>query len=62
MKIKTNIKSGGWKGENHNQTVRVKSGLKAGGNDGWINHNQTLHLKSAVKAGGVAMPERRDPK
>ena len=37
MKIKSNIKAGGWR-INHNQTVsrglKVKSGIKAGASDG----------------------------
>ena len=56
MKIKTNVKAGGWL-SNHNQTVacglKVKSSVKAGG---WSsNHNQTaargLKVKSGIKAG-----------
>jgi hypothetical protein len=55
MKIKTNVKAGGWL-NNHNQTVsrglKVKTSVKAGG--GWANHNQTvargLREKTTVKA------------
>jgi hypothetical protein len=41
MKIKSNVKSGGIRQENHNQTrvIRVKSGIKAGGIR-QENHNQ----------------------
>ena len=43
MKVKTNIKAGGWS-SNHNQTasrgLKVKTNVKSGG---WMNnHNQTL--------------------
>jgi len=62
MRIKTNVKAGSLN-LNHNQTlaserktIRIKSGVKAGG---VINHNQTLvragktiRVKSGVKAGG----------
>jgi hypothetical protein len=36
---------------NHNQTLRVKTQLKAG----WlgVNHNQTLRVKTCLKAGGL---------
>ena len=61
MKIKTNVKAGGWS-NNHNQTVvrslKVKSGVKAGVVGPEYrkpNHNQTvasgLKVKSGVKAG-----------
>jgi hypothetical protein len=60
MKIKSNVKAGGW--TNHNQTaargLKVKTNVKAGGigiPQGSINHNQTvsrgLKVKSGVKAG-----------
>jgi hypothetical protein len=59
MKIKSNVKAGGW--DNHNQTVsrglKVKTNVKAGG---WENHNQTaargLKVKTNVKAGGIRIP------
>ena len=61
MKVKTNIKAGGWL-NNHNQTatrgLKVKSGVKAGVVGPEYrkpNHNQTvasgLKVKSGVKAG-----------
>jgi hypothetical protein len=64
MKIKTNVKAGGWT-TNHNQTaardLKVKSGVKAGivGPEyRKPNHNQTvatgLKVKSGVKAGRKA--------
>jgi hypothetical protein len=55
MKVKTNIKAGGWV-NNHNQTatrgLKVKSGVKAGG---WTNnHSQTVvsgrKVKTEIKA------------
>jgi hypothetical protein len=64
MKIKTNVKAGGWT-NNHNQTVvcglKVKCGVKAGivaPEYRKPNHNQTvatgLKVKSGVKAGRKA--------
>ena len=37
--------------------MKIKTNVKAGGNDGWANHNQTvtrgLRVKSNVKAGST---------
>ena len=66
MKIKTNVKAGGWSMQ-HNQKVtrglKVKTRVKAGQIDfppGPGNHNQTvsrgLKVKSGVKVGGVRIP------
>jgi hypothetical protein len=60
MKIKTNVKAGGY--NNHNQTaasgLKVKTNVKAGGT---LNHNQTvvsgLKVKTSVKAGFNPQPE-----
>jgi len=63
VKIKSNVKAGGWQNQ-HNQTVvrglKIQSGVKAGGSIpgmGGMNHNQTvvrgLKVKSNVKAGNV---------
>ena len=62
MKVKTNIKAGGWS-SNHNQTasrgLKVKTDVKCGG---WMNnHNQTatpgLKVKTSVKAGFNPQPD-----
>jgi hypothetical protein len=49
MTIKTNVKAGGIDGQ-HNETLAVRSNVKAGG---WSNHNETLVVRSNVKAGRV---------
>ena len=49
MKVKTNVKAGGLVIGNHNQTVVVKTGVKAGL---YNNHNQTIVVRTGIKAGG----------
>lgn len=59
MRIRTNVKAGGF--QNHNQTVsrglKVKTNVKAGRRGMGLQHNQTaarsLKVKSGVRAGGV---------
>jgi hypothetical protein len=49
MKIRTQLKAGGWS-SNHNEALRVKTSLKTGG---WTsNHNEALRVKTSLKAGG----------
>lgn len=39
---------------NHNQSLRVRSGVRAGGGgfgSGGVNHNQSLRVRSGVRAG-----------
>ena len=49
MTIKTNVKAGG-RDLNHNESLVVRSNVKAGG---WSNHNETLAVRSDVKAGRI---------
>lgn len=49
MKIRTELRAGG-KSLNHNQTLAVRSALKAG-RMGWSNHNETLAVRTTLKAG-----------
>ena len=52
MKTKTNIKSGRI-ALNHNQTLKVKTSVRAGGIR-MQNHNQSLKVKTSVRAGKIA--------
>ena len=52
MKTKTNIKSGGI-ALNHNQALKVKTSVRAGGIN-LANHNQSLRVKTSVRAGKLA--------
>jgi hypothetical protein len=58
MKLKTKVSTGEREGVHSNQraTVKVKSGVKAGGT--WVpNHNRgAVKVKSGVKAGGTHVP------
>jgi len=54
MRIRTQIKAGGLDGPgkivlNHNEVLRVRSTVKAGGEN--LNHNEALRVRSTVKAG-----------
>ena len=49
MTIETNVKAGALT-SNHNETLAVRSNVKAGG---WSNHNETLVVRSDVKAGRI---------
>ena len=51
MKSKSRVKAGRIS-FNHNQTLRVRTGLKAGR---WNNHNQTLKVRTSVKAGAMTL-------
>jgi len=55
MTIKTNVKAGALCSTctyyNHNETLAVRSNVKAGGLP--LNHNETLAIRSDVKAGGL---------
>jgi len=55
MRIRTQIKAGGLDGPgkiilNHNEALRVRSMVKAGGTE--AQHNEALRVRSTVKAGG----------
>jgi hypothetical protein len=62
MKIRSNVKAGGYN-SNHNQTiargVRVKSNVKAGTGPDGTNHNQMIargvRVKSNVRAGIIGV-------
>ena len=49
MKIRTQLKAGGTPRPQHNETLRVRSTVKAGGVS--VNHNETLAVRSSLKAG-----------
>jgi hypothetical protein len=50
MTITTNLDAGAWV-RNHNEALRVRSTIRAGGVEG--QHNEALRVRSTVKAGGV---------
>ncbi len=55
MTIKTDVKAG-FKIGNHNETLAVRSNVKAGiGGWGSYNHNETLAVRSNVEAGGKSL-------
>jgi hypothetical protein len=41
MTIRTQLKAGGWKLQNHNEALHVRSAIRAGGL-GSVNHNEAL--------------------
>ena len=51
MKIRTQLKAGGW--SNHNETMQVRSNLKAGRLS--ANHNERVRVRTGLKAGRVAL-------
>jgi hypothetical protein len=52
MKIRTQLKAG-LIAANHNETLSVRSALKAGRLGIIVNHNDGLHVRSSLAAGGV---------
>ena len=57
MKIRTQLKAGrkagGTQQENHNETLRVRSAIKAGRAALLSNHNEALQVRTALRAGGI---------
>jgi hypothetical protein len=54
MKIRTQLKAGGRKLQNHNEMLKVRTSLKAGRKAGGTqqeNHNEALHVRTALKGG-----------
>ena len=51
MKIRTQLKAGGTPRPQHNETLQVRSTVKAGGVS--VNHNETLAVRSSLKAGAL---------
>ena len=52
MTMRTQLKAGrAGSGDNHNETLKVRTALKAGGQN--LNHNEVLQVRTALKAGGV---------
>jgi hypothetical protein len=49
MTIRTQLKAGGFNSTNHNESLKVRTALKAGG---LMNHNETFQVRTALKAGG----------
>jgi len=49
MKTRTQLKAGSRYTGNHNEALRVRSTVKAGGVS--VNHNETLAVRSSLKAG-----------
>jgi len=49
MTIRTQLKAGSRYTGNHNESLRVRSTVKAGGVS--VNHNETLAVRSSLKAG-----------
>jgi hypothetical protein len=56
MKIRSDIRAGKWSRENgsvisanHNESMRVRSNVKAGGQN--MNHNGSMRVKTHLKAG-----------
>ena len=52
MTIKTNVKAGGVSFQ-HNETLAVRSDVKAGEPGLATNHNESLRVKANVKAGAL---------
>ncbi len=49
MKIRTQLKAGGIRLTNHNETLQVRTALKAGRLGG--NHNETLQVRTGLQGG-----------
>ena len=56
MKIRTQVKAGGIDLPNHNETLTVRTALKAGGTSN--QHNETLKVRTTLKA-GIGNPDER---
>ena len=53
MKIRTHLKAGGLATTNHNEALKVRSTVKAGGFEN--QHNEALKVRSTVKAGDTRL-------
>jgi len=59
MTMRTQLKAGrAGSGDNHNETLKVRTALKAGGKD--LNHNEALQVRTALKAGGIKLPNHNE--
>src|SRR5262245_34256268 len=52
MTIRTQLKASRTPTFNHNETIQVRSSLKAGGRPDSMNHNEALQVRSSLKAAG----------
>lgn len=60
MTIRTQLQAGGRKTQNHNETLKVRTTLKAGIR--MPNHNEGLKVRTALKAGAIGRIEPRYPR